>query len=733
MTQLRRYSLTIAALSAAGMLFEITLTRLLSALYAPPIVFAVLSLAVLGMGIGAGLAAAWSALRQSTRVSLYIFLAGISALFVGVASVVTASSQVPLWLAGIFLALPYVFIGLSLSTLFSALSDDSRTLYAADLIGAGIATVLIIPLLDAMGALNAILFCVMLFMLAALVYQPKGLAVVGLIVGILAWGGNLTANWLAVDMAALSSSFKTITEPLTDGGQILETRWDSFARTDLVQPAEGSWRIYVDGAAASIIPPAQNNEHLIQDIGLFAFVTAQPQSVFTIGSGGGLDVWFALQAGAESVTAVEVNPQAVALVNDYADYSGDIYNQTGVRVVVDEGRSVLRREDTTYDMIYLAQVVTLTAERAGYAMTENAVFTQEAFEEYLSHLSADGYLGIKLYDEMTMSRTLSLAIEALKSQQNLSDAEALDHVIALLAPSTSPPTPLLLVKKSPFTEEEVLAIGRTAQRIGFATLFLPGIQADPPLDAVVSGTNTYADVIDISPVDLSPPTDDRPFFYQFERGLPQDLANLAAALGVIVIALLLVLVAFQWKVRLPQLAASTLYFAALGAGFMMIEVALIQKIRLLIGHPTLSVTLVIATLLVGGGLGSMLYRRLSPTLERLSLWPIGLVVIVLIIWQIIWPLINPALIGAAPLVRALATILLLLPVGLAMGVPFAAGLTVVGHRDARLVAIAWSVNGVFSVVGSVASLTLAVSFGFGIVFVVAIILYAVATLTARLL
>ena len=105
----------------------------------------------------------------------------------------------------------------------------------------------------------------------------------------------------------------------------------------------------------------------------------------------------------------------------------------------------------------------------------------------------------------------------------------------------------------------------------------------------------------------------------------------------------------------------------------------------------------------------------------------------LIAWQIVWPLVNPALIGAAPVVRALATILLLLPLGLAMGVPFAAGLTVAGHRDARLVALAWSVNGVFSVVGSVASLTLAVSFGFSTVFIVAIVLYAIATLTARLL
>ncbi|MCA9886931.1 MAG: hypothetical protein KC546_01110 [Anaerolineae bacterium] len=732
MTQLRRYSLTIAVVSAAGMLFEITLTRLLSALYAPPVVFGVLSFAILGIGLGAGLATAFTALRNAKNVPIYIVLAGLSALFVGVASVWTASAEVDLLLAGSVLTLPYIFVGLSFSTLFSEHSEQSRILYAADLIGAGVATVLVIPLLDAMGAINGILFCVLLFMLAAVAFQPKGIGLIGILFAAIAWSGNLAANWLAADMASLSSQFKTITEPLVEG-RILETRWDSFARTDLVEPADGSWRIYVDGAAASIIPPATDNEHLIQDIGLFAFVTAQPQSVFTIGSGGGLDVWFALQAGAESITAVEVNPQSVALTIDYADYSDDIYNQPGVRVIVDEGRSVLRREAATYDLIYLAQVVTLTAERAGYAMTENAVFTLEAFEEYLSHLNPDGYLGIKVYDEITMSRTLSLVIAALKNQQDLSDIQALDHVIALLAPNTSPPTPLLLVKRSPFTHDEVVAIGRTAQRIGFATLFLPGIQADPPLDAVVSGVNTYDDVVDISPADLSPPTDDRPFFYQFERGLPQDMRHLSAVLAVITVGLLALLIIYQWLARLPKLAVNAIYFAALGAGFMMVEVSLIQKMRLFIGHPTLSVTLVIATLLIGGGLGSVLYRRRVPSLQHLSWKPVLIVAVMLIVWLVIWQMLSAALIGAAPIIRSIAAAVALLPVGLAMGVPFAAGLTTAGQVDQRLVALAWGINGVFSVIGSVAGLALALTFGFGVVFFAAIVLYAIAALMARLL
>jgi len=719
-----RPTLTIALLSASGILLEIALTRLLSALYYPQSVFVVLSLAVLGIGIGAGLATAVKRLRTVDYLSVYISLAGVSALVLAVVSIMTATSG-DMLITGAVMLIPYMLIGLSFATLFSHESDNSRTLYAADLIGAGVATVLIIPLLNALGAINGLLLIAGLFMLTALVYRPMLLGWLGGLLAIVVFATNLSAGWLTVDMSTLGAQ-KPITQTLQNGGDILETRWDSFARTDLVQPAEGSQRIYVDGAAASIIPPADDNEHLIQDIGLFAFVTAQPQTVFTIGSGGGLDVWFAQEVGATDITAVEVNPQSVQLVEDTANYSGDIYNQPNVTVVVDEGRSILRGSDQLYDMIFLSQVVTLTSERAGYAMTENSVFTLEAFREYLSHLTPDGYLSIKLYDEITMSRALSLALSALKQEQDLDDVEALDHIIAMLDPSTSPPTPLLMVKQSPFSEEEIVGIGRVSQRIGFATLFLPGIQADPPLDAVVNGTNTFADVIDISPADLSPPTDSRPFFYQFDRGLPDELATLSIALAVVVTVLVILLIIYYTITRVPKLPANAVYFSALGAGFMLVEVALIQQTRLMIGHPTLAVSLVIAVLLIGGGLGSALYRQLVPQLTSLRPMPLVLIVMAVAVWQFVWSAVSAQVIGADQIVRIGAVIVMILPLGVLMGIPFPAGLTVAGQTDSRLVTLAWGMNGVFSVVGSVLAIVVAISVGFSAVFWVAVGFYLVA-------
>ena len=240
-------------------------------------------------------------------------------------------------------------------------------------------------------------------------------------VAFVALAGNLGAGWLRVDMATLATE-KPIAESLAPGGRVIRTEWDTFARTDLVDPADGGpYQLYMDGAAGSVMPPAENNDFLMRDIGLFPFATAQPERVFAVGPGGGLDVWFGLQSGAQEIVAVEVNPASVSLVQDLGNYNGDLYEQPAVRVIIDEGRSVLRRQELTYDLISLSQVVTLAAERSGYALTENTIYTVEAFEDYLAHLRPNGQIAIKLYDEPTLTRALSTALAAFR-QRGLSDA-----------------------------------------------------------------------------------------------------------------------------------------------------------------------------------------------------------------------------------------------------------------------------------------------------------------------
>ena len=716
---------SLALLSMSGLAFEIALTRLLSIIYYPPFVYIVLSIAVLGIGLGAAIASLRESWREVSRIPMYIGLAGISALVVVIFAIMTASfSLAPLLI--ILIILPFTCTGLALTSIFSHAPKNSRVLYAADLIGAGLGSILLIPLMNTFGILNSLLLIVTLFGIAAMLYDDGNTGLMITLVGLIVYGSNLFGGWLVLDMANLATE-KPVQQALANGnGYIVETRYDSFARTDLVQPGGGQpLRIYVDGAAASVMPPASENEYLFSDIGLFAFATAAPERVFAIGSGAGLDVWFAQSVGAREIVAIEVNPESVELVHDFADYNGNIYDDPRVTVHVDEGRSVLQRDATNYDLIYLSQIVTLSAERIGYALTENAIFTVQAFQEYRDHLTPDGYIALKLYDELTLSRSLSIAIEMFKAD-GLSDTEALQHIIVLLDPSTSPPTPMMMIRNSPFTEDELLSIASAAQSREFATLYLPGIQSSSPLDEVEQGVRTYSEVVADASVDISAPVDSRPFFYQFERGIPAELMPLLYILAAVILVGIIAIVVIQRRYEVVAIVPVLVYFATLGIGFMMVEITVIQQTRLFIGHPTIAITAVLATLLMGGGLGSGLYQLVRPEFSMKSLqFIVGLIVFVLIIWAAGWSLLSNAFYALPLIGRVIVTITSILPLALVMGIPFAAGLQIVSNYSPGHVAFAWTVNGIMTVAGSVLAVIVSILAGYVVVMAVAIVFYAI--------
>jgi hypothetical protein len=710
---------TLCLISGAGLLLEIALTRLFSAVYYPPYVFGILALAVLGIGLGAATALSHPSLHDEGFQPLYMAGAAISAVIIPV----VFALAIPLGgLVFVLAMLPFAFVGLSLVSIFSR--GSTNRLYTADLLGAGLGAVLAVPIMNAIGPINALLVAALLFGIAGLYPRLRLNAVLPVLMGALLVS-NLVFSWLRIDYATLTTA-KPIQDSLRSG-EIIATDWDAFARTDLVQPDDdGPYRLYMDGAAASVMPPSDNNDFLLRNIGFFPFATIQPERALIIGPGAGLDVWFALNSDVQATTAVEVNPASVDLVRNYAEYNGSLYQQPSVEVIVDEGRSVLRRDESKYDLIFLSQVVTLTSERVGYALTENTIYTVEAFQDYWSHLTDDGYVALTMYDEATLTRALSTAIAALR-QQNLSDAEALGHMAAFLDTQSGRPIPLLMIGRQPFTRDDSLVFGAIAAEVGFNPLYLPEAFARPPLDAVEAGTMTFADIIAESATDISAPTDNRPFFYQFERGIPQDIQPLLIALGVAV-AILTVLVALtQRRVSSVGVRWSPIYFAGLGVGFMLIEVGAIQQSRLFIGHPTLALTTVLAVMLIGGGIGSWLSEQLNIQSPR---WPLVGVVLMVLLWLLIWPLVSSSLMAQPEIGRIFITVVCLLPVAIFMGMPFPLGLKLVRPLGNNQIALAWAVNGVATVCGSVGAVAIALLSGFSAVLIVGILAYVIAAIFA---
>jgi hypothetical protein len=458
----------------------------------------------------------------------------------------------------------------------------------------------------------------------------------------------------------------------------------------------------------------------------------------------------ALVFGAGHVDGVEINP---IIANDvmrgqFHDYSGGIYTHPRVRIVIDDGRSFVRRTPDRYDVIQASLVDTWAATAAGaYTLTENTLYTVEAFNDYLDHLTDDGVLTITRW-VMDGLRLVSLAQAACESRGwNAAERLAIiqhDRVATFL------------LKKSPFTAAEVAALRETADRLGFRVLYAPGVDGAAPFSAPdetidETSTRSYATLITAtdraaflaqSYSDLTPTTDDRPFYFhttkienQFHTAFGRSMLfgnGLSALMTLMTISVALV---FLFVLAPLAVASRSLprgwfawlaYFGALGAGFMLIEVSILQRFVLLLGHPVYSLTVTLFSLLLGTGVGAAWSRRLDEAaLARSAAIALGLIAAVgILVIVVLTPIIAWAIPFARPIRIAIA-VATLVPIGVLLGVPMPTGLRLLQNRAPDMIAWAWGINGALSVLGATVAIFIAMNWGFRITLVAASATYLV--------
>jgi predicted membrane-bound spermidine synthase len=726
-------------LSCGALLFEIALTRILSVFLFYHYTFLVVSGAVLGLGLGGLLILRrdWTSSSRSDSLAL-VGVLGTAAALATVATIALFRQGLPIPHPLIYLLLallPFVPVGMASALLFAHFTSHSGKLYAADLGGAATGALLAVPLLNLAGGMGSALVAAVLIGGAATVFAwSSGRRLTRWVATA---GSLLTATLLVYqlstagfDISVQGIRLKAISRQVHETGktgQSVYSEWDAFARTDVLQypDAPDHMAIFLDGGSASALhrfPRTPEEKALFQAaLGYLPFRTGPNRRVLAIGPGGGEDVVLALLSGSERITAVEINPGAVRAVRRFGAYSGHIYDRPEVRAVVDEGRSFLRRSDEQYDLIYLSKAVTQAAERTGFALAENYLYTVEAFEDYLAHLAADGRVAFVLHDQSDLTRAFTTALAALVNRGE-SPAEASRHLVLINDRALGPGEiwyPVLLLKKSPFTEAELNGLFVDAVAGGFEPLFVPGIQEEIPFSLFSQDNVSLAAFVPrVEGMNVIPTTDDRPFFYALKRGLPSSL------LSVMVTSLALLVAAVRGppksrrsKAGRPPVAFA-LYFAALGVGFMVVEVAVIQRFSLFLGYPTLSLTVTLSTLLLAGGIGGWLSQRVPD--GRLSTIVTGaaLVVSLLLIGYIRFAPWLTARLLAAPLpARVAVTTALVTPLGLVLGIPFPAGLRwlqsrLVSEGGSRSVAWVWGINGLASVLGSAVAGAVAMLGGF---------------------
>ncbi|MCC2669289.1 MAG: spermidine synthase, partial [Armatimonadetes bacterium] len=539
----------------------------------------------------------------------------------------------------------------------------------------------------------------------------------------------------------------------------------AVSRTDVVQDAPDAFYIYTDGdVPTQMIGWDGNLDTARRAYGNFIgalpyFLARTPvKSVMAIGAGGGLDVLLAKAGGADRIDAIEINPSIPSVVRDprFSGTYARIYREPGVRLIVDEGRSFLQRAGK-YDVVYFACAKTATTQTSGVALLDNHLYTVEAFQDYWHHLSENGVVALVTQESFLIDRLLITALTALQ-KEGLTLEEARNHLITARVPEAQFPNGpyrhILLLSRKAWKAEEMERVRTGIMRTGLEPLYLPHIQPrGAGLGTIRAGVSLAEIRTDLehqyplSPVpgaelaNLSAVTDDSPFYVDVAHGLHPTIQSLLWGAGLATLAVGVAVLMFGLAprrrtggeedaappVRFGRLAAWMLYFGMLGAGFMFVELALMQRFILLLGFPTRSLTVSLAALLLSSALGSWVTQRGSAddTAKRLvRLLPV--LVVLLLGYRVALSPILAALLPLPLAVRILGTALLVLPAGFLMGMPFPSALRTLGPGYERLIPAFWSVNGVTSILGSVSAMALAKFIGYGGALVVGACCYAVA-------
>jgi hypothetical protein len=742
---------------------EVALTRAFSVLLRFHYVFLAVSLATCGLGLG-GLVD--YLLRQApSRAVLAGAGLGAALLAVGGPAALFASPLSArltcLWVVAACCLPAFLAAGVFLSRAFSCWGAYGGVLYFADLSAAALAATGAILALQAGGALNVIFWCGALgAFAAALVWRRQAVPLAALLLGaLLIFAGLANRHLRFLDLPALPLAGDPLAKPLyqeladpSSGARRLYSEWNAFARTDVVAYVGPDGRLdpnadlylYTDGEVPTNLIRFRGDlrelaERYAHFIGLYAFRVTKPQRVMLLGPGGGLDIWLALLVGAQHIDGAEVNPSIPRLVRRFRAFAGPVYDYQGVRIYVAEGRSFLRACRQHYDLIYLALTKTATTTSASMALVESYVHTVEAFREYYRHLTPSGAIAFICQEPWLLLRAMLTALQALQAE-GLPRDRALDCLALASVPPEEyrlgPYRHLLLVFRRPLRASQAARLAKQALASGLVAVFFPGAyepapfselrRADVSVRAFVTACNQRWRGAGQELIDFAPCSDDRPFVADLTWGVPQPLRQLLWGAGLGLFALMAAACAAAHPLRTPPLHLLWLvYFSGLGVAFMLVEVVLIQLFTLYLGYPVLSLTTILFGLLLGAGLGSLTSQRARP--QRLGMVVAGavagLVALGLALLRL-WPAAAEATLGWDVRWRTLLALACAAAFGFPMGVPFPSGLRLlVDGLGAEVVPWMWGLNGLASVLGSAASMTLAKLYGFGTTLWVGLAMY----------
>jgi hypothetical protein len=663
-------------------------------------------------------------------------------------------------------AIPFVCSGVVVCLALTRFPRRVNRLYAVDLVGGGLGCVALVILFEWLDGPSLIILVAAIAAAAACAFAAdagnrRGLALAGITA--LALGGFAAINSHLHQRG--DALLKIVWVKETRDGDHEYERWNAFSRLTLDRDAASLAGAYggitIDSTAGTKLnrysgDPAES-DFLRDEIQNLPHYIRRNADVFVIGVGGGSDVLSALEFDQRSVTGLEINGDILDIAHHkYADVTGHLADNPRVRFVNDEARSYLARDDARYDLIQISLIDTWAATGAGaFALTENSLYTTEAWNLYLDRLRPGGLLDVtRFYQAQNAAgeavqpvetyRAVALAAEVLKER---GVERPRDHLAIYRVPTAvNVDLATLLVGRDPISDADLDELAARAREFGFTPLLTPRESNDPMLERL-TGPEGPGEVVDEVSADISPPTDNRPFFFQMadvdtflHGGIGRDDFVTRPVLTLAGLALVVLAMA-GWCIAFPLRRARRsghpltrrrfvpfyLYFAGIGFGFLLIEVAQLQRLSLYLGHPIYGLTVVLCTVLVFSGLGSLATERFVRASSRAAfLAPLGALLAAILVVGVVTPEVVRTTDDGTTAARIATTVALLAPLSLLMGMPFALGMRAATAASGTPRAFLWGINGATSVCASVFGVVIALFFGIAAAFWAGALAYAVA-------
>ncbi len=791
----KRIFLGLFLVALTTLMYEILLSRIFSVITWYHLAFVAISMALFGMTVGAIIVYYFSNYftngkfhEHLAKYSFYFSISIIvSFLFYSLVNPVFNLSLLGILYLSLYyliISLPFIFSGICICLVLSVYSSQISKLYATDLIGASLGCVLYVVMMNFIDGPSLVFFVAFLAALAAYVFSGRK-------------GGDKKYIYMATAVtffiivfvnsffaAQQNSVFKLlVTKNKYSTQDFSYEKWNSHSLVRVMGDPNISTKIAgwglaeeaikndgvlgqikqlylnIDGSAGSYLTNFSGDfselEFLKYDISNLAHHFRRDANVLVIGVGGGRDILSALVFDQRSVVGVEINKSIVDVVTKkYSDFVGNLHQYDNVEIINDEARSFVARSTDVYDIIQVSLIDTWASTVAGgLTLTENSLYTVEAWQEFFEHLSDDGVLTFTRWYFQDLPgevyRLVSLARETLIE---MGVENPRDHIVVIknqgnMVDENSPDgIGTILVRKTPFSEDDLRILSVVVDKMGFETVLSPSFSADPAFESL-SSSGDISDYLSSHPLNLSAPRDNNPFFFQMLR--PKDFVasskldqgivtfNLRAVnsimsllLVVIVLSLLTIILPLGLKARNLKLNRHwplIAYFLFIGLGFMLIEISQMQRFNIFLGHPTFSLTVILFVLLISGGVGSYITNKIEVKFSFLNTFKfLVLLLTVLILFGFITTSVLSYFASQTNFVRIFITILMIFPLGIFMGTAFPLGIKFANQEKKEIIPWLWGINGATSVCASVLAVAISLSYGISVTYWVGFICYVLA-------